>query len=93
MNAPVFLQRKVTFTQRHNRKCYNIDFLWFAKEIKIIRLNYRQVNPLVFQVFLLREVNCYPRRHAFYSVSALRYENCFVSKGFYNIQTYLPILV
>ena len=77
MNAPVFLQRKVTFTQRHNRKCYNIDFLLFAKEIKIIRLNHRQINPLVFQVFLLREVNCYPRRHAFSFRTALWKLFCF----------------
>ena len=27
------------------------------------------------------------------SVSALGYEKCFVSKGYHNIQTYLPFLV
>ena len=45
MNAPVFLQRKVTFTQRHKRKCYNIDLFWFAKEIKIIRVKSQANKP------------------------------------------------
>ena len=75
MNAPVFLQCKVTFTQRHKRKCYNIDLFWFAKEIKIIRVKSQANKPPC--VSATRRKLLYPRRHAFSFRTALWKLFCF----------------
>ena len=56
----------------------SIMVLCFSKDL-IPHVSLRSACKLVFQHTL--------------SVSALGYEKCFVSKGYYNIQTYLPFVV